>query len=282
MLKSEMGNALTLNLSGFLNPASIGVCVAKRIGQIIGTVCVFLVLGFSAQTVFCQDTGKIKLAGFDYPPFFSKESNGIHGIGADLGNELFRRLHFETELAMFPLKRALNYIKDGAVDGIMILVKSSGREQYLIYSEPLVTAVGYIWSLADRDGGPVNFERFEDLRPYRIGVTVGYSYGDPMDEFLRSMDTDSAPKEILSFKKLLLRRIDIVPATSIIINGMIKTHPEFRGKFVHSKKPLHVSEYFMGVSKKSRLARMIPRINRVITEMRAEGFIDEVVKKYTE
>lgn len=268
--------------SVFFIKISIGIYLRKHVAQITGTMCACFVLCFFAPTAFCQDTGKITLAAFNYPPFFLQESNEIKGIGVDLANELFRRIHLEIELTMYPLKRALLYINNGMVDGIMIIIKTPEREKYLIYSEPVVPGSGYIWSAADRKGGPVNFERLEDLKPYKTGVTVGYSYGEAMDELLKSMDTDSAPKEYYSFKKLMLHRIDIIPATAIVAKSMIKSHPEFHGKFIHSTKAFLNSNYYMGIGKKSRLAQMIPLINQTIADMKSEGFIDQVIKKYTE
>ena len=275
-------NKLNSSRSCFL--MNVGICIGLRRHNFpgIGVVCVSLFLCFLASTAICQDTGKIKLGAFDYPPFYRMESNTIHGIGVDLGNELFKRLHLETELTLYPLKRALIYMEKGLVDGIMILVKTSEREQYMIYSEPMIPANGYIWSAADREDGPVNFESLEDLRPYKIGVTIGYSYGPPMDEFLKSMSTDSAPEEYQSFKKLMAHRLDIVPATSIIVKSMIKNHPEFHGKFVQSKQSFHESFYYMGISGKSRLTQMMPLINKIIADMKAEGVIDRIVKRYTE
>lgn len=262
----------------------VGICdlIHKHLIPIIGAVCTTLVLCFGTSAVFCQENEKIKLGAFDYPPFYVKETNKIQGIGVDLGNELFKRLHLETEQAMYPLKRALIYMEKGFVDGTMILVKTSEREQYILYSDPIVPANGYIWSAADREGGPIHFERLEDLRPYKIGATIGYSYGPSMDEFLKSTVTDSAPEEYYSFKKLMAHRVDIVPATAIITKSMIKRHPEFHGKFVQSKQSFHESSYYMGVSRKSRLAQMMPLINKTIADMKAEGVINGIIEKYTE
>ena len=268
--------------SDFLMKAGIGDLIHRHFMPIIGTVCTTLVLGFCTSAVFCQENEKIKLGAFDYPPFYLKETNKIQGIGVDLGNELFKRLHLETEQAMYPLKRALIYMEKGFVDGVMILVKTSEREQYLIYSEPLIPANGYIWSAADREGGPIHFEGLEDLRPYKIGITIGYSYGPSMDEFLKSTGTDAAHEEYYSFRKLLAHRVDVVPATAIIAKSMIKRHPEFHGKFVQSNRSFHESSYYMGISKKSRLAQMMPLINKTIADMKAEGVITEIIKRYTE
>jgi polar amino acid transport system substrate-binding protein len=265
-----------------LNQRMFVFSLKSTTGLFAGMVCVFIFLCFSAPSAFSLDTGIIKLAGFDYPPFFSQGINEIHGIGADLGKELFRRIGLETELTLYPLQRALNYMKKGTVDAVISIIRTPEREQYLIYTIPLIPGKGYIWSAADRKGGPINFEGLGDLRPYKVGVTVGYSYGGPMDELLKSMNTDSATREYYSFKKLMAHRIDIIPATDIVVQSMVKNHPEFIGKFSHSDKPFLESEYYMGISKKSRLVRMIPQINEALTAMKNENFMDRVVSKYTD
>jgi len=108
---------------------------------------------------------------------------------------------------------------------------------------------------------------------------LSFSRKDPT---LATRTTDSAPQEYLSFKKLMAHRVDIVPATDIIAKHMIKKHPEFHGKFVRSNRSFHEAEYYMGIGKKSCLAQMVPLINKTITDMKTEGFIDTVIKKYTE
>ncbi len=245
-------------------------------------VCVLSMLFISFSSAFCQDMKKIKIAAFDYPPFYSEENGEIQGIAVEVLRELFGRMNIETELRLYPLKRSLIYLKKGKADGLMILIKTAEREEYLQYTEPVITVRGLIWSAADRKGGAVNFDSLEDLRPYKIGVTRGYSYGQEFDNMLKTMNTDVARRDYDNYKKLMARRIDIFPGNEIVAKGLFENHPEFKGKFVHSDKSFIEWNLHMGISKKSKFVQIIPDINKILNDLKNEGFIDETVRRYTE
>ncbi len=247
-----------------------------------GMISFCLILFFSVSSAVCQDMVKIQLAAFDYPPFYSEENGEINGIAVELISELFGRMNIETELKMYPLKRALKYLKAGKADGLMILIKTSEREEYLHYTDPIITVRGLIWSAADRKGGAVNFNTLEDLRSYKIGVTLGYSYGQKFDNILKTMKVDIATRDYSNYSKLMKHRIEIFPGNEIVAKGLFKKYPKLKGKFVHSDKSFIKWILHMGISKKSRFVPMIPAINKVLADLKKEAFIDKSVRKHTE
>jgi polar amino acid transport system substrate-binding protein len=242
----------------------------------VTVICLFLI---SPPFAFSQD---MRLGAFDYPPFYSEENGEIQGIAVELINELFGRMNIKTQLSMYPIKRALKYMKDRKTDGMMILIKTAEREEYLHYTDPIITVRGLIWSAADRKGGAVNFNRLEDLKSYKIGVTLGYSYGQEFDNILKTMNVHTASTDYDNYKKLLAHKIDIFPGNEIVAKGLFKKYPEFQGKFVHSDKSFIEWVLHMGISKKSQFVPMIPRINAVLADLKNEGFIDKTVKNYLE
>ncbi|MEE4355701.1 MAG: transporter substrate-binding domain-containing protein [Desulfococcaceae bacterium] len=241
-----------------------------------------LILFFSVSPASCGDMKKIRLTAFDYPPFYSKENGKIDGIAVELIREVFGRMKIETELGFYPLKRALRYMESGEADAQMILIKTAEREKYLHFTEPVMTVRGLIWSAADRKKGAVNFNSLEDLKPYKTGVTLGYSYGQEFDNMLKTMDVDTASGDYNNYRKLLAHRIDIFPGNEIVAKGLFKKHPELKGKFVHSDKSFMEWTLYMGISKKSEFVPMIPGINKVLKELKDEDFISKTVRKYTE
>ncbi len=239
-------------------------------------VCLLLFpISASGQDLF-------QLAAFEYPPFYWEENGEIKGIAVDLIDELSKRMDIKTSLSIYPLKRALYYMEHGEMDGIMILIQTPERERYLNYTDPVITVRGLIWSAADRKGGAVEFEKLEDLKSYKIGVTRGYSYGEQLDAILKTMQADVSAKDINNYRKLLRDRIDIFPGNEIVAKGLFKRHPELQGKFVHSEKSFVEWDLCMGISKKSELVSRIPEINEVLADFKAEGFIRKTVEKYTE
>ncbi len=249
----------------------------------IRLIHVILFLLFLSVPAFGENIGEIKLVAFDYPPFYFEEDGKIQGIAPELLRELFGRMNIKTELTMYPLKRALFNLENGTEDALMILIKTAEREAYLHYTAPVIKVRGLIWSAADRKGGAVEFEKLEDLRHYTTGVTLGYSYGKEFDSILKTMkNIDSAPTDLQNYRKLLAHRIDIFPGNEIVAKGLFKKNSDLQGKLIHSQKAFIEWELNMGISKKSRLASLIPEINKILSDLKNEGVIDRAVRKYTE
>ncbi|MCP4118435.1 MAG: amino acid ABC transporter substrate-binding protein [Desulfobacteraceae bacterium] len=241
-------------------------------------VCIFAI----SAGLCARETNVVKLAAFNYPPFYYEKDNMVQGIAVELVDELFSRMNMKLEIKIYPLKRALKNLKTGRHDAIMILIKTPEREQYLSYTSPVVTVRGLIWWAADRKGAGIEFERLEDLTPFRIGVTRGYSYGVEFDNLLKKMTVEVVNSNASNFKKLLWHRIDAFPCNEIVAKGIFKNNKAFEGKFVHSKKAFIEWVLHMAISKKSGLTDKIDEINSIIDDFKKEGFINNTVKKYTE
>lgn len=224
--------------------------------------------------------GAVHMAAFDYPPFYYQENGETRGIAAELVRELFNRLNMTMDIEMLPLKRALNYLEVGRKDGIMILIKTPERQAYVEYTDPVMTVRGLIWSASNRPDGRVRFERLEDLRAYRIGVTRGYSYGTEFDELLKNMSVNVANSDLSNFRMLLSHRIDVFPCNEIVARGLFKQHPELAERAVPSNNSFIEWDLYMGISKKSPLIHRMPEINAVIAELKREGFVDSAVSRH--
>jgi len=222
----------------------------------------------------------VRLAAFDYPPFYFQENDEVTGIAVDLIRELFSRLGRDVVVDMLPLKRALTYVEAGSRDGIMILIKTPERQEYMEYTESVMTVRGLLWTAADAPGNKVGSEFFRDLQSRKIGVTRGYSYGTDFDEMLQGMDVNVANSDLSNFRMLVSPRIDVFPCNEIVAGGIFKRHPELAGEVVPSEQAFVEWVLHMGVGKASPLKDSIPAINAALAAMRKEGLIDAIVKKY--
>ncbi len=252
--------------------------------QIIRPLCMaVLCTGLLFSGVRAENNKPVKMAGFPYPPFYDVKNDKIEGVAVEWIQELFGRLGLKTELALYPLKRSLSYMESGEGDAIMVLIKTPEREKLMVYTEPLLTVRGLIWSAANRNGGPVEYKTPEDLKDYRIGVTRGYSYGEEFDRFLaKASYVDISNSDISNYQKLAAGRIDVFPGNEIVARSLFMQHSDLHGKIIASRKAFIEWELHMGISRKSELVKRLPEINRIINEMRDSGFIKQTVQKYTE
>jgi len=245
-------------------------------------VCVVVCSGDSARAVPpVFEKPRIHLAAFDYPPFYFSNEAGVSGIGVDLVHELFGRMGLDVDIEMYPLKRALQHLRSGTKDGIMVLIKTPSRQQFLDYTDPVMSVRGLLWAASDRRDVNIDLKKPAAIRHHTIGVTRGYSYGHAFDEFLKGAKVEIANSDLSNFRKLVSHRVDIFPCNEIVAKGLFKLNPELSGRAVHSDDSFIEWVLHMGISKQSPLKNRIPEINGVLARLKEEGFIEETVRKYT-
>jgi hypothetical protein len=77
--------------------------------------------------------------------------------------------------------------------------------------------------------------------------------------------------DIFNIDKVLLGRIDIILGDIENMPEIIRQNPKYHGKLKWHKKPVFESVNNFGVSKKSFLVPMMPKINEVLQEMKDDG-----------
>jgi polar amino acid transport system substrate-binding protein len=239
----------------------------------------FLPVAF-VSTAWGQGAEDLKIVGFDYPPFYQERGGAMEGIAVELAQELFSRLKVEFTFSVFPLKRALSLLENGQADCTMILIRTSQRLKYLHFTEPIMRARGLIWSAADRKGSVVNYETLEDLKQYKIGVTLGYSYGPEFDRMLKTMNVDIANSDYSNLLKVLEHRIDIFPGNEFVVEGIMEKYPELRAKLVRSDKAFFEWDLRIAISRKSQYSSMLPEIEGVLSDLKRDGVVSKIVGSY--
>jgi len=73
---------------------------------------------------------------------------------------------------------------------------------------------------------------------------------------------------------LLSGRIDLHPNSAAVGYSIIKEYG-WQNKIIAAEKALYSSTLHLAFSKKSEAKKLIPRINNIISELKAEGEIDK-------
>ena len=138
--------------------------------------------------------------------------------------------------------------------------------------------------LYNKDGkkGPIDWTgKIEDLKQYKFGVVIGYSYGRMFDDAFKNgiLKTHSNVTTEANFKKLLYQRIDIIKGSETVALYNINRISGAKGKIISSKNAIEISYYRLGISKKSPLVSLLPNINKVIQEMINDKTINNIIGK---
>ena len=209
------------------------------------------------------------------------------GIDVDILAELMQRLglHYQLVLTSSAL-RALDSCQQPhpSVDMYLTLSYRPEREAWLLY--PSQSHISFRWNFfALQEALPrLHFERYEDLKGLRIGVTKGFAY---TPEFWRAVEQvplriDSMVKNELQLDKLLKGRIDLVPLnTSLTLYQLQKQGLQERVGFL--PKPLADKPYYNVFCRGSDypdLPTLVQRYDAVLQEMQQDGTLARIYARY--
>ena len=116
-----------------------------------------------------------------------------------------------------------------------------------------------------------------DLQKGRLGVTRGYSYGDEVDAAIKdgSLAVTEVPNVGRLMAMLAAGRIDLAIASDSVGYALAGEHPAAR--IVPASKPTASEVFYIAISKKSSAVSLVPEINRILADLKAQGVIEDIL-----
>jgi len=220
---------------------------------------------------FCEDP---------WPPYTYGEmgKTPTGGYAVTFLNEISKRTNLSIDMKLFPWKRCLFMAEKGNMDGVMLLTSSEERAGYLEFTRPLMSDNNLAWF---KKGLQLkgSWASFEELKPYRIGVTAGFNYGDKFNKAKKryQLKTDEANDIIANFNKLALERIDIFFVNLAAANDALKEFPELRAQVTYTDGLFEKVPFYIGFSKQSPAKKYLPDFNKAIDSMIKDGTIERIL-----
>ena len=219
----------------------------------------------------------------DWPPYIS-EKQKHDGVIAHLIKDIFADEGIEVTIRFLPWGRAYQETARGQFSATGVWMHKSEREADFHYSEPVLTEKFVFFHRAVWD---FQWKTLEDLREYRIGGGVKYSYGPQFDAALESgmLNIERVPNIRQNFAKLLVGRIDIFPEEINVGYASLRDHfaAEKQQQITHHKKALlnNLSYLLFPRSRPDSLI-LLERFNKRLKIYRAEGLYDRYLQNLRE
>ena len=151
----------------------------------------------------------------DYPPYIdSTQSN--QGFWSEMVILAFERVGIQAKLEYKPWGR-VELELDRANKVSFGWVKDSKRLKKWHYSD--IISTGTAGFLAKKSNN-ISWRTYEDLRQYKIGKTIGYSFGDEFKKWEPLLNIQQVPEDRQNIQKVLIGRIDLF-ATEIASAAML-------------------------------------------------------------
>ena len=260
----------------------------------IGMVMLVLLLAGSCFAGTGQATGQKRLDGQtfrwaddeDYRPFIYRDDDGeIRGIFKELMVEIFARMKVPLTCNVYAWKRTQKYVENGLADG-MVTVLTRERARIFTATDPLLKAREVIFTSRDNPRF-AEIQAITTLQQFKGFKVVDYVGAGWAKEHFKGLDVVWAPKYKNVLLMLAANRADIFLANEFSgyqsIRSLIRQEPVFADKLkklVACSHPIGTMSFCLLVRKDSRWVSIIPRVNRTLKEMKADGTYDRIVKKY--
>lgn len=237
------------------------------------------ILFFGLSSAHAQD--KLALCSGDSPPWTIKTGRSpsdIKGLAVDLMSELFRRADTHVEMVALPFKRCLDNTQSGELDGCFMTIKNAERETYAEFTDSYLTIPTYVY-YSPYKFGKFEWESWEDLKPYRIGVQRGFKYSRAFTDALKQVPLTIVEVSDVAegVGMLFLDRLDLILINEFRFDYLSKTHPEYQARLSRAQKPVGIGHVYIAISKKSPNVSIVPKLNEIIEEMKSDGTIQKIV-----
>jgi polar amino acid transport system substrate-binding protein len=228
-----------------------------------------------------QDPSIVSVCGHPvYPPISWIEGKSLHGMAPTMVKDIFEALGYQVDLRQDEnWERCLKEAEKGHVDIVSSLFKLPEREAYLYFSEPLVQEPILLFFNKDN---PVTWTEWSDLKGKSVGVMFGDSFGEEADRMINKyMEYEPVSSGQQNFGKLALGRIDLMPLG--IFGGPLQARKYgYLDQIDYIDKPFVNEYWYMGISRKSPLAKRLPQVNEQIRKARESGKIKRLMAQFSD
>lgn len=221
---------------------------------------------------------KVLITTGDWPPYNGKDLPG-GGIANALVQAAFCEVGIEVEFGWFPWSRSLKLAIEGSWQASSVWAFTPDRAKDLVYSDPLVAGEDVLYHL---EGTRFDWQEIDDLRAWKIGGTIGYSYpGLRTEKGDFQIHLERAPSDLLNFRKLLAGRIQVFIADRWVGDYILNHHfsDAERARIVRHPKAITTIEYYLVFSKKHKsAASLVQAFNRGLASLKAHQDPAELVQ----
>lgn len=215
-------------------------------------------------------------------PFkYLDENQKPAGVHIEIWKHIFSELNIEHEFKFTrSSERVKVEIKKGSADMHFSLSKKKDRLQWYIFPKESYLTYTYNFFIRSEDRDKIKYESFSDFKGLTVGATKTYTY--TKDFWASGLKLDESPIDDLLIKKLLAKRIDVMPSKTMNTLYRLKQDGILDKVYV-LPKPLTSRRYYNAFSKASAQPdkqKILDNYDRIIQEMKKDGTIEKIFRKY--
>ncbi len=228
-------------------------------------------------TVFAGDKEVILAHEISWAPFYGKDLKG-GGYTVEIVREAFGRVGYKLTTAWLPWKRAQVEAARGDFDGLGASYYTPGRATQFACSDVVAETDVVFFK---RVGEDIHYNHLMDLKPYKIGIGLGYGYPEAFEkaDYLQKVKAYDIKTNIT---RLLHKRVDLIIGSKKAILFCLKQNfPDKLNSMEVLGSPLETLPLFVLFSKnKVGYEQTMADFNRGLKIIREDGAYRKIIEDY--
>ncbi len=212
-----------------------------------------------------------------WPPYMGPELKD-NGFFPELVSEAFKRVGYTVKMEFYPWARVIAMMKKGKADVIYGVYHSKEREQFLIYSKPILEVQEVLISMKGRK---ITYQKLTDLKLYKIGVVREAVHEKAFDaaDYLKKYEDVNHEQNI---KLLVIGRIDLMAGSRDVIFSIVRQkYPQYLDQIEVVIPPLSKNKAHIGFSKKAANSRAVSTaFDKALTILKKDGSFSKIANKH--
>ncbi len=224
-----------------------------------------------------------RLSFRDWPPTLGKDLK--HGGYANHMVKLsFETQGIKTKFLFLPWKRTIELTREGKYHLTNFWFCTERRKKDFLCGNAIMDSNYYFFHLKSTK---FDWKNCNDLKKYKIGLTLGYSYTDEFVKMIKDgeLKGEWVAKDEQNFAKLLSGRIDIFPNDELVGRYQLRRDfsPEQVGRITYHPKPLVVrSGHPLFPKSRSDSKKLLKLYNKGLEIITANGLPQKYENKMIE
>jgi polar amino acid transport system substrate-binding protein len=209
-------------------------------------------------------------------PYGWHDKNELKGAVVELVKVIANDLNIKVKPLILPWARSINDVKTGKLDMVLTTFYTKERANDILFTIPYSHMDTSVFVAKGKE---FEFNKWEDLIGKQCLTIVGDSQGDKWDNFEKNnLDVTRVVNIKQIFEMLKNHRADFAVFPKISTLREIKDMG-YANDIVNLSTPITSQGIYIGISKKSPYAHLLPQINAKIEEYTKNGFFDKLVDK---
>ncbi|MBQ4315881.1 MAG: basic amino acid ABC transporter substrate-binding protein [Oscillospiraceae bacterium] len=240
------------------------------------TLAAVMVLAFAACSVPAEKEVLTMGTNAAFPPYeMVDENNNIIGIDAEIAAAVAEKLDMELEIKDMAFDSLITAVSSGAIDVALAgMTVTEERKEAVNFSDSYATGIQVV--IVTEDSAIASID---DLEGKKIGVQSGttgdiYCSDTPENGGYGEDAVSRYDNGALAVQALLNGQVDCV----VIDNEPAKAFVEANEGLKILDTEFAVEDYAAAIAKEN--TELLDKFNTALSELKAEGKIDEIVGKY--